>query len=102
MTRNQEIAATILEQLGGRRFQVMTGTKNFIAIENGVSMKLTRNSAGAQYLKITLNSMDTYDMIFFKVNSKTLDRTTIKEYNNVYDDMLQDLFTDVTGLNTHL
>jgi hypothetical protein len=62
---------------------------------------LTRNQARAQYLKITLNSMDTYDMEFYSVN-KDLERTTRAEYNGVYNDMLQSIFTKVTGLYTSL
>ena len=37
------IAKTILEQMGGRRFAVMTGSKDFIGLRNGLQMSLARN-----------------------------------------------------------
>ena len=64
------VAKTILEQLGGNKFRMMTGAKNFVGYENGVSMKIGRNSSNSNYLKITLNSMDTYDMKFCKFTRK--------------------------------
>lgn len=36
MTYDNQIATTILQQLGGKRFVVMTGAKDFIAIDNGL------------------------------------------------------------------
>lgn len=98
---NMQIAQTILNQLGGNKFIVMTGSKNFVAGENYLRMKLTRNKIKAQYLTITLNSMDTYDMCFFSVD-KELNRTTKASIEDVYCDMLQDIFTQHTGLYTHL
>ena len=98
---NMQIAQTILNQLGGNKFIVMTGSKNFVAGENYLRMKLTRNKIKAQYLTITLNSMDTYNMCFFSVD-KELNRTTKASIEDVYCDMLQDIFTQHTGLYTHL
>ena len=37
------IAKTILEQIGGRRFAAMTGSKDFIDMGNGLRMSLARN-----------------------------------------------------------
>ena len=56
------IAKTILEQLGGNKFVVMTGAKNFVDCGDALSMRIGRNKTSSNYLKITLNSMDTYDM----------------------------------------
>ena len=94
-----EIAKTILNQLGGNRFIAMTGSKQFIAGENSLSMKLTRNQSGANYLRITL-SLDLYKMEFISIRGAKM--TTKKEYNQVYNDQLQSLFTDATGLYTYL
>ena len=98
---NMQIAQTILNQLGGNKFIAMTGSKNFGAGENYLSMNLTRNKIKAQYLTITLNSMDTYDMCFFSVD-KQFNRTVKASIEGVYCDMLQDIFTQHTGLYTHL
>ena len=114
MTRNAEIASTILQQLGGGRFLLMTGTKDLIAIDNGLKMTLARNGSKANRLEITLNGADLYDMKFYHFTpwrfstrggqfreypEKT---TVVKEYKNCYFDQLQGLFTETTGLYTRL
>ena len=40
------IAKTIFEQIGGRRFAAMTGSKDFIDMGNGLRMSLARNKIG--------------------------------------------------------
>ena len=96
-----KVAKTILEQLGGNQFRMMTGAKNLAGDENSLSMKLGRNSSNSNYLKITLNSMDTYDMEFAKV-TKMGEKKSVTEYNNIYNDMLTDQFTAHTGMYTRL
>ena len=103
----------ILQQLGGNKFLAMTGSKNLMYSskeDNFLSMRLTRNKIGAQFLKITLKGDDTYTMTFSK-SQKVMDRTIgikvdqiviLKEIDGVYCDMLQDVFTEYTGLYTHL
>ena len=66
------IAKTILQQIGGRRFAAMTGSKDFIDMGNGLRMSLARN--------------------------KTKD---IETHDGIYCDMLEEMFTMVTGLYTH-
>jgi hypothetical protein len=99
-TRNA-VATEILNQLGGSRFTAMTGSKNFGAGENSLSMRLARNKSNAQYLTITLNSLDLYDMKFVCVN-RNYEFTVRAERNNVYAEDLQATFTDITGLYTRL
>ena len=95
------IANTIYEQLGGRKFVVMTGAKRFLNIGDGLAMKIGRNSSNSNYLRVTLNSMDTYDMLFAKLTKKG-ELKSVSEYNNIYNDMLQDQFTAHTGMYTSL
>jgi hypothetical protein len=58
MTRNQEIATEILNQLGGQaKIKLFTGASMFCAIQNGVSFKM-----GRKVVKIVLNPMDYYDV----------------------------------------
>ena len=95
-----ETANTILNQLGGNKFIAMTGSKNFAATQSSLSMKLSKNISNATHLTITLNSIDLYDVKFISCRNSQL--TVIKEYNGVYADMLQNIFTTVTGLDTHL
>ena len=95
-----KVAQTILTQLGGNRFIAMTGSKQFMAGENFLRMRLSRNKSGANMLKISLNSLDTYDLEFIKVAKN--DFKTVKTVRGVYNDMLQEIFTSETGLYTKL
>ena len=117
---NKRIAGTILKQLGGNRFMAMTGSKPKYcgANDNGDSfmmMSLARNASKAKWMKITLTVMDTYRMEFL-TEKRTKDHAnsfqgytawdyktvTVAEFNDVYFDQLQELFTQVTGMYTSL
>ena len=98
---NLIVAETILKTLGGNKFRMMTGAKNLAGDENSLSMRIGRNSSNSNYLKITLNSMDTYDMTFAKLTKKG-ELKSVSEYNNIYNDMLTDQFTAHTGMYTSL
>lgn len=107
-----EIANTILQQLGGHKFIVMTGSKHFVADGNTLKMCLARNSSGANRLHIILDADDTYTMRFFHYTAPRFNHKTftfseekikeIKTIEGIYCDMLQDIFTETTGLYTHL
>lgn len=104
------VADIILNQLGGGRFAAMTGSSHFVSDGNTLRMSLAKNSSKANRLYITLDPDDTYTMRFFRYsaprfNSKTISFTDekiteIKEIKGVYCDMLQGIFTQVTGLYT--
>lgn len=98
------IAKTILQQIGGRRFSAMTGSRDFIDLGNGLRMNLSRNKTSANRLEILLDeATDTYRMRFYRMTvSKHFDVKTkdIAVYEGVYCDMLEDIFTSVTGLYT--
>lgn len=97
------IAATILQQIGGRRFAAMTGSRDFIDLGGG-RMNLSRNKTSANRLTITLDKeTDTYRMRFYRMTvSKHFEVKTkdIAVYEGVYCDMLEEIFTSVTGLYT--
>ena len=95
------VAREILNQLGGNKFRVMTGAKNFMGFSEGLVMKIGRNSSNSNYLKITLNSMDLYDMEFAKV-SRMGEKKSVTEYNNVYNDSMVEVFDKHTGMYTKL
>jgi hypothetical protein len=96
----QEIAKTILAQLGGNHFRVMTGADKFVALESGLSFSF-KGSRVANHCRVTLRG-DLYDYEFFKYSPSKGTCTPVKKYEHVYDDMLQPLFKEVTGLNTFL
>lgn len=107
-----EIAKTILDQLGGNKFLVMTGANHLLADGNTLRMTLPKNASKANRLYITLDGTDTYTMRFFRftpgrLNKKTFawseDKTEeIKLVDGVYCDMLQEIFTATTGMATRL
>ena len=115
---DKEIAATILEQLGGRRFIMMTGSKDFFTVNgNDLCMKLSRNQSKANQLRIEYDyGKDLYTMRFIryiaprlKVNSKlktaefTKEKITeVRTFEDVYCDQLEELFREVTGLETRM
>ena len=102
------IAHTILEQLGGNKFTVMTGAKNYSStgsgegIVGGLSFKLPSNFAkdGINCVAVYLTGLDTYIMKFWK--TKRMDLVLLHEVNDVYAEDLQRIFKDTTGLDTHL
>ena len=96
---SNQVATTILNQLGGRKFLAFTGSKNLIAGENFLTMKLARNSSGANYLKISLNAMDTYEVEFISIRSDATMKTK-HEFNGIYNDQLVNIFETTTGLYT--
>jgi hypothetical protein len=91
------IAHEILNQIGGARFLAFTGSKNLVSTENGLMMKLTRNKLGASYLHIELNGLDLYDMTFIRIQGAV---KKVKCYNDIYNDQLEEIFTEATGLYT--
>ena len=95
------IARTILDQLGGNKFRVMTGAKNFLDHGDALSMRLGRNSSNSNHLTIRLNSMDLYDVRFSKWTKK-FEEKSVKEYNDVYADSLVEVFESHTGMYTKL
>lgn len=93
------IAKVILDQLGGQgKLVVMTGAFNFIALKNGVAFKL--KSRKANFVKITLNSKDLYDIEFLKLIG--IKPKKISEYNDIYFDQLIPIFEKETGMFLNL
>lgn len=105
---NKDIAATILNQLGGHKFMAMTGVKEPMFDSTGtLSFKLGKNIGKVNYVSISYDeAKDLYNMKFenIRMNRKTYDltRKMIAEYEGVYADQLQKLFTEVTGMETSL
>lgn len=106
------VANIIYNQLGGNKFVVMTGSKNFLDDGNTLRMALAKNASKANRLWITLEADDTYTMRFFKYTAPRFSTKTytfsdekiteVRTIKGVYCDMLQELFTEVTGLYTRL
>ncbi len=99
-----ETANTILAQLGGGKFLAMTGAKGLLALSapNGLQFKLPANFArdGINSVRILLDPSDTYTVEFWKVRGTSIKQ--ISTLSDVYADQLQAVFTQATGLDTHL
>ena len=115
MTNNQEIATTILNQLGGGQFRLMTGAKSFLAIERGLQFRLPSNFAksGINCIRVTLNVSDLYDMEFGKTTNRIPDSLKgsvlankvpvydpMHKVEDVYGDQMAGVFREYTGLDT--
>jgi len=90
---NKRVAMEILRQLGGRTFMRMTGANQFLSGSNWMAFKLPRAIDGNRRIKITLNSMDTYDIKFMSLSGKTN-----KIVKGIYEDQLKDIISRYTGL----
>ena len=92
--------AEVIKQLGGGRFIAMTGAKDFFIGPKGMVFKIGRNSKGVNYVRINLNSMDTYDVEYLSVRAY---KEKVKyKAKGIYADMLRDSFEANTGLRTSL
>ena len=109
------VAQTIYQQLGGGRFSAMTGAKQFVSDGNKLRFRIGRNASKANKVVITLEADDTYTMTFSKytpydvkigkdgtLKERQESNIIIAEHKGVYCDMLQDIFTQVTGMYTRL
>lgn len=103
------IATTILEQLGGNRFTVMTGAKNFCGHGEarefhklgGLSFKIGSGAKdGITHVRIFLMANDTYTVEFLRIRGTSC--KTVAESFNVYADTLRETFTRNTGFEVSL
>lgn len=100
--QKEVVAFEILRQLGGPKFRAMTGSYSFTYDNNSLSFKLRKNEGKYKGLTITLNGLDLYDIKFFRQKNAPSFEVTFEEINNVYAEDLQRIFTEKTGLDTHL
>jgi hypothetical protein len=93
-----DVAKIILQQLGGGMFIAMTGAHTLIGREDGLSFKLPSNFAtdGINYIRITLNVRDTYDVEFGTTRGLKYAQHSV--HQDIYFDVLQDLISRTTGL----
>lgn len=105
MSHRTEIAQTILKQLGGRRFMVMTGAKDLVSIEKGLRFRIPGYWSNlckgkVNCVTVTLTDADLYDVTYQRIHGTKV--TTMAESHGLYADMLEEDFTEKTGLDTRL
>jgi hypothetical protein len=100
-----QVAETILEQLGGREFTVMTGAKNFVGSPTTLSFSLPGAGGfcknGINRVVITLEPSDTYTVQFYRIRRGSA-LVLVANHTDIYYDGLQELFTRETGLAVSL
>lgn len=95
------VAQTILAQLGGSRFAVMTGASSFASGPNGLTFRIPdANKLRARAVAITLTGRDDYDVEFVRV--KGFEVETVAKHEGIYCDKLREVFEEATGLLTSL
>jgi len=87
MTR-VERANEILRSIGttSGKLSAMIGAKNFLALDNGIAFKFPRSN-GVNYIRITLNGKDLYDVEYMYVTTKTNKTKSVS--NDLYNDMVK-------------
>jgi hypothetical protein len=102
MEKTMSVATTILEQLGGGKFRVMTGAKHFVEDGDKLIFMLPSHFAknGINKVVVRLMPSDTYEMEFWKIRGTQF--KLISQVKDIYNDQLQEIFTKHTGLDTHL
>ena len=104
------VAETIREQLGGSKFTAMTGAKDFLSFSHGeefghgLQFALPARSAngGINRVTVRLDPTDTYTVSFFRITHRGMHVTPVDVYNDVHAEDLRRIFTEATGLDTHL
>jgi hypothetical protein len=101
-TPTLQVAQTILQQLGGRRFVAMTGASKFVGSDRALSFRLPSYFArnGINAVRITLLPSDTYRVEFSRCRATKF--VPVSTHEGIYCDGLQALFTAETGLATSL
>jgi hypothetical protein len=117
----RDVAAAILELLGGQRFLAMTGARDLLGDPTSLTFKLPANLAkdGINHVRISLDPVDTTFAHLRPVPAKAFNKTftmqfarlgpapartlhVVEEVVAVWADHLRTVFTKYTGLDTSL
>jgi hypothetical protein len=97
---NGDIAREIQRQIGNKAFAMMGASNYAWGVDDFgneyLTFKIGRNSKGINWIRITLNAMDTYDIVFSKVRDGKI--TIVKEVKGIYFDQLHQIIEKTTGL----
>lgn len=97
---NKEIATVILSQLGGSgRLNAMLGVKQLTIVENGLSIKY-KVSSPVNYIKITLNGLDLYNIEMGKIwgyNYKI-----VNQVNDIFAEDMKNIIEDTCKVRLSL
>ena len=103
MSKNT-VGLTILEQLGGRQFILMTGASHLGTTGNNLFFKLPGRPGfvrdSINHVDILLTPADTYTITFSRVRGMKI--KTVKQHEDIYAEDLRQIFRDTTGLETRM
>jgi hypothetical protein len=100
MANENDIGLIILQQMGSAaRIARMIGA-SFARVENGIGIKWpSRQPSKGNYVEIVLEPSDTYKMTFYNLRGGS--KKVVREVDDVYFDMLIDIFEKQTGYYLH-
>jgi len=98
MSKDLTVANTIVQQLGGFHFQMMTGAKNFVGGDDFVQFTLPGDITDTRKVRITLTPADVYRVEFYRDG----EFEPFEVCEDIYCDTLTDTFERVTRLYTSL
>jgi len=96
-------ATTILAQMGTSvgMLRAMVNGRDFAYDDHSIQFSFS-GKRGVNKCVITLNGKDLYDMDFWYYNKRTYDMVKVKSFEDLYFDMLRDVFESYTGLYVSL
>lgn len=99
-TEGSQVAKTILQQLGGKQFITMTGSRGFTGGADRLQF-IVGKGANRQINKVVviLDPSDTYTVQFWHIDQRaaTFQMKLLESQSDVYADNLRDVFTEHTG-----
>jgi len=96
---NMTVSKEIVRQIGNKALY-MIGAKKLVGSNDGLQFRIGRNSKGVNVVRITLTSMDLYDVEYLSVRGTSV-KTKSKD-EGIYNDMLLKSIEKHTGLATSL
>lgn len=103
---DMQVAQTILQQLGGKRFIVMTGAHSFSGSSDALTFKIPEAKDGIRAVRITLTCSDDYEVEFLAMRGSfeggDLRCEVVARFEGIYFDQLEEIFERETGLATSL
>lgn len=92
----------IYRQLGSHKFLAMTGAKQLVGSEDALmfSLPASLTKGRGNKFRITLMPTDTYKLELMKLRG--VDVTWLDTREDIYADVLREVFTRMTGLDTSL
>lgn len=104
LSRGEQTARIISHQLGGNsRLSAMIGATHFAFSDKDNSLQFHfKMCKKANIIKIKCNSLDLYDIEFYKYNRRSFACPMVKEFNNIYAEDMRGIIEEFTGLYLNL